>query len=523
MISRSIIFWLALFFLYATTALLSAYTGLFGSWTQSSFGVARYYNWDPDAFYLASGIEFFDSRYPTFIGHPGLPLQFIIGTLSHGLYKVWPGQYDSSYFDFVAEHQYALILSARLAIAACHFVSVVVLYKISRIFLSAGQSQVAISIYATTAISLTYITKISPEPLLVAFVMLAYWFSIRSAVSIEIKHGVIYSALTAFFTVLALLSKLMIAAALPFYFLIVITISNTIDRRCKTIVLMAYTVFTIVLFRLLSEKVNWGEYFSYWAGYSPLPPSHSASGISQVANIFQVGASFVSLAAGLVIQHLDLVNVFNIRTWQGQFNIAELPLVLLGLGGMVRYWDNYPEKRLVLKQLFILLLLLTPVVVLKNASHYRVIHLAFFSIFSAYMLFASARYLEKFLIKKGWGRAFKIQLIAGVLGLNIFGVALAVEAKIQDFHAYSAGWKQIYDCLRIINAGERISLEDGGASGIRPDRLLDYYLSDPRYKVSMLRHYEPETIVLSKDNKSDQGNSGKTHCVAEISGLKFLK
>lgn len=510
---RPTLFWPILVGTYLLGSLAASHYALFGSWMQYGFGVPHYYNWDPDGYYLAAGIQFFDGPFAAWYGHPGLPLQFMIGVIAKVMYALSADSNGLAYPVFVAQNQYEIILTTKTAITVCYLASFYFLFKVARLLLEEWEARIAVLLFASSAIVLTYANKISPEPFLLLFVLVALYFSIQAVAQEQAKRAYTLICISGVSAALAMLTKLAITVLLPVYFLIWISIYPRISVRRKAGLAACFTASCLAAGLLFGWKMDWANFFSFWSAWSPIEFDSLSGKADGGPNPLKMAARVVSIMSDAVVSYLDVSSFFSLRSKQGQFNVTEFPLVAIGILGIFALLKRQSHKRWVAYSQILLMACLAPVVIWKGASHYRVVHLALLSIFAAYALGEVARRFHT-----EFGDARRNSTIAVcLLALSGPGVALALSIKTSDIQSYSKGWDSIYACLRDERHGHRVTLINSGDSRFVPGRLLAWYFDfldrDKSYSRELAAYFSnrSEAAVLRTPTDSE--------CIVDVDRL----
>jgi hypothetical protein len=468
---RTELFWPVLVSTYLLGSLAVSHYALFGSWMQSAFGVPHYYNWDPDGYYLAAGIMFFDGPFAAWYGHPGLPLQFMIGTIAKGMHALSGDWNHLAYPVFVAQNQYEIILATKVAMTICHLVSFYFLFKLARMLLEEWESKIAVILFATTAITLTYINKISPEPFLLLFVLAGSYFSIRAVAHADTTRACGLICIAGISAALAMLTKLTVTFLLPVHYLLWILIYPRIHARRKVALAACFIVSCLAGLFLVGRKINWGDFFSFWSAWSPIGFDALTGETDELSNPLTSIAKIISIISKTAILYLDAGTLFPPKNHQSQLILTELPLIVAGFVSILFLLKTRMEKRWVVYSLILIMLILAPVVIWKNASHYRFIHLAILSIFVAFGLGEIARRC-----RAGTGEIRRRLILAVcLLSLSGPGIALAISKTVNDMESYNKGWNSIYACLRNDRNGRMVTLVNNTNKAFLPGRLLGWY------------------------------------------------
>lgn len=499
------LFWPILVGTYLLGSLAASLYALFGSWMQYAFGVPHYYNWDPDGYYLAAGIQFFDGPFAAWYGHPGLPLQFMIGAIAHIMYELLTDSNRLAYPAFVAQNQYEIILVTKTAITTCYLASFYFLFKVARVLLDELEARVAVVLFASTAIVLTYANKISPEPFLLLFVLIGLYCSIQAVAREQAWRacGVICMAGVA--TALAMLTKLTVTFLLPVYFVVWIAAYPRITAWRKMVLAAVFTSSCLVGLVLLGQKIDWVAFFSFWNAWSPIGFEALTGKSTELSHPFSSIAKVASITSATVAVNLDVGTLFSLQTKQGQFNLAELPLTLMGVIGIFMFLETRLDKRWITYSLILLMVVLAPVVFWRGASHYRVVHLALLSIFAAYGLGLFARRSNAAIgsVRRTWAFVCCLLVFVGP------SAALAISLKTGDIHAYSKGWGSIYACLSDGRHDRIVTLINVGDSAFVPGRLLGWYFDFLDQKNPYSPHLAARFSITSSSRSLPEANGSR--------------
>ena len=491
-------FWVLFPGVFLCLSILVSYFGLFGSWIVSVFGVPYYYNWDPDGFYLGAGLTFFDERY-VWVGHPGIPLMFLIHSISKVFY--WLGLLFGASVPietFTAKNIFWIILVTKSAITIVHILSFCILYRISLIFLTKTASKIAILSYATSVIILYYMNKISPEPLLVLFVLLSIFWIWKYVENHHKYKGYIWLALSAFAGIAAVMTKIMIAtplvAFLPAYILLHqgISLKNKMSGTCL------FLCFGAMFFILLGWKVDWYYFFQFWSQYAPSNPD-STGGVYPLFSFIQAISHIITNFLFIMADGLfSFFSISGLTSQKGQFNAAELPFMALSVVGFIQYWKDNPPKRRQMTWLLIFALITAPCVLYKGAYHYLVIHLAFAAIFFSYFICES---ISKILKGTALSKNKFATAVIATLMIHSLSIAIFVETKWSDIRNYMNNWQPYYIGLNTINHEERIGISNTRDKSEIPGRLISYYVPPSS---SFNKRFRDYFVYLDGDTSQDK-------------------
>lgn len=468
---RILSFWVLFPALFLGISLFVSSFGLFGSWTVTAFGVPYYYNWDPDGFYLGVGLTFFDQRY-TWVGHPGIPLVALIYTVARACHGIGMALGDSAPFEsFAAKQAATVILASKIAVSLFHILSFAMLYRIGRIFLTKQAARIAVLAYATSAIVLYYMNKISPEPLWVFFALLSLFALWKYVETHRSRQKYLFLALAAFAAMAAVTTKIMIAFPLVFFVPLYILGHGEMTQRDKRVGIALFFLFSSLFFATLGWKVDWIGFITFWLQYSPTQaPSGNVS--PEIHPLFAFIRFLIHLSVSLAEGFLSFLKL-DPSDQKGQFNLAELPFFILSAGGFLLYWKKNPQKRRQAAWLAVFAVMMAPGVLYKGAHHYLPLHLALAALFCGYFVWET---LSRLIIKAGSERTKTLAAVFSVLLIHAYSLALFVETKKSDMTNYLRDWRPYYRALAAIDDSQQIGILKVPEKTEIPGRLLSYYL-----------------------------------------------
>src|SRR6266571_5653191 len=104
-----------------------------GQWANRVIGVSLWWNGDPGAGYVVGSLYAFTPSRHEFVGHPGLPIQLVVGAFAHLIYsinRISGG--GESFFDFWARNFRGLFILGSCIIALFHVASFHVLFAFAK-------------------------------------------------------------------------------------------------------------------------------------------------------------------------------------------------------------------------------------------------------------------------------------------------------------------------------------------------------------------------------------------------------
>lgn len=441
-----------------------SYYSLFGYWEFKVLGIPSHFNWDPGGAYLGSGITFFNQRYISWVGHPGIPLMALIQVIARSLYGCALIDGISVPFEaYAAKNMVKIILVSKLAISLMHMLSFYVLYIFAlKLLKKKEMALLTVLAYATTYPVLFYFNNISPEPIMLLFTLLAIlfiWKYLESAYKHNNLRAYGFIVFAAFATACALLTKMMITAPLALFICLLILAhphslsGNEQKLRLKQRIgnSIIYLFFFGLFIIIIGWKINWNKFFEFWFYYSPGTPKYLTSH-SWFANLYDnmgcLGIEFIKIMPkifSLLVPRFD--NIY------GRFIAVELLFLLFSVFGTVRLWIKEREKRKSIEWMVVFILMITPVYINRGLWHYLFIHLAFFSIFFSYFVYDIIDKMIKL------SRKYKIMVSAiAIILVHSLSIYYFIDSKLYDIKSYK-DWKPYYDALNEIDYNEKIGLE----------------------------------------------------------------
>jgi hypothetical protein len=449
--SAGSVFWLLLAGGLLVASAVTSFLSPCGFWTNSVRGVPFWHHQDPGGPYFASSVHFFGpERYPLFVGHPGLTLQLLIHGFLRGCHAV-SGQ-PVAFERFVAKNIARLFSGVEIGMTALHLLSFVVLYRFAGKFLPAQPARVAVLGYATSFPALYYLSRISPEPLLVTFFLatvLAVWaFQEHAAAS---RRGKAAAALVAagFAAAASFFTKIHLAALLVPYSLAQIVFERApespragLRRRLGPAAL--FLASSGVGFLAGSWKTNWRPFLRYWyevmPGNDPLAAGYDPA-LGLAANYLRGSRR----AAGYFLRRVpEFVKLYlTPSSWEGIFAASEVLFLAAAAAGLLMYWRRHPEYRGRITWLFSYWLLSLPILIHRASFHYYFVPLAMLSVFAGYFLGERLR---------SAGAS-----VVAVLVLHALAIIFYVGSRSTDAVIYARSFSAYHRALGGIGYDERVA------------------------------------------------------------------
>lgn len=463
-----------------------SYFSLFGDWRTYIFGVRNQNIWDPGSAYLASGISFFDQRY-SWIGHPGLFLMLLIQSIARLYY--WCSSFcfgtSASYYSFLAKNLFGLIFITKLVSTIIHLLSFYALYSLAlRLFRNNWLAINSVIAYSTTYVVLFYINYIVPEPLLLLFTSLSIscaWKYYENWEQENKARGYQYVALSAFFAVAALFTKIMIIAPVIVFIPICLILQKMslnsrviISLRERIVSAGIFVGTTIPLMVLCGYKVNWDKFIRFWFRYAP----GSLSFDSSKGAVWNVVANSREFFEKLIMAALDNLLSIHVLVFGHSkmtlFIMAEMIFFACSFLGLIRYYVKYRDKRMYLLWLILPVVIISPVALYRWKPHYFIIHLAVGSMFFSYFINS--------VVKRKVGSKVNKMFLTSILTLiiHLFSIATFVDAKMFDIVEYQKNWKACYEALGTIDDDGRIGVLGGVSPNLVAGRMFGYFSKKSR-------------------------------------------
>lgn len=242
-----------------------------GAWPNRIFGEETWAENDPGSFYVASAHELRWGASPLYVGHPGATLTpLLLGV--QGLLYAFQGEEWASFTRFTAQNLRRVFLASKLLMTLLHLVSFVALYTLARTLLRDRRAATLATLgYASSLPVLYYLSRISVEPLMVAFLATAFtatWRFQERAAQGRSRAALGFAALAGACAVCGAVSKLGFLGPLPaFLGLHVLAGSSSraaIAARSRWRALAAFTAAGAVTLGLFSSVIDWRQFYRIW-------------------------------------------------------------------------------------------------------------------------------------------------------------------------------------------------------------------------------------------------------------------
>ncbi|HEX4347057.1 MAG TPA: hypothetical protein VHZ73_05760, partial [Vicinamibacterales bacterium] len=332
-------FWIVLAITFFVVSGYVTAGGMMGGWNIDVAGITHGAVWDPGGSYLGSSLLLFEQRYSPFIGHPGLTLMLYCHFVAKALYGVSGS--GATFQHFAGTAIYRITYASMLAVTALWLAAFAVVEQVALAILrNARMAMLATLAFATTYPTLYYINRISPEPLLVIFTLLAFLWLWRYYELGDSPRAMLFLVLSSQAGAAALYTKAMIVGPvvlfIPFQILFRRGVSGV--RRIRDAAI--HITSAVPLMVLGAWKVDWAYFFRFWFGYAPGRPQYVESKIWAV-NVMNnaVGTTGAMLAATMnTLASGAFLPSFSSR--EGLFFAAETIFLLIALAGLTMYYRS---------------------------------------------------------------------------------------------------------------------------------------------------------------------------------------
>ena len=292
---------------------------------------------------------------------------------------------------FWARHIAWLFTLSSIVVAVLHVLSFHVLHAYARrLGLQHRTALIAVLAYATCFPVLYYGARVSPEPLLVTFTLVALLQADSCGMALGSSRrlpGGLFAGGAGAASMLALFTKLHLAYPLtPIILLQVLmqrrSVGQSIVSRIREGLLPAACALasSLAVFTVCSLKVNWHAFFDFWFQYTPGQPT----GDAQLDLTQRYVANLPVMALGAATAFGKNLSDHFRPTVNGLFTLSDGLFVVIACFGLVRLWNHLPEGRPKLVWPAALCVGLFPVVAFRGVWHYYVVYLPFAAIGFAY-------------------------------------------------------------------------------------------------------------------------------------------
>jgi hypothetical protein len=456
-------FWPALTATLLVSSAVTSYLSPCGFWTNYVFNVPFWHHGDPAGFYFGAGVHFFgDDR--SAVGHPGLTLQLFLHLILRVFHVGHSFFGESVAFEpFIAKNIHWLFFICEVAVTALHVLSFYVLYRFARRLLpDRSPCLLAVLAYATTFPTLFYLSRISPEPLLIVFFLgtiISVWNLQQQAVAAELRKAYLWAVSAALCAAAAFYTKIHLAGPLiPFVFFQILfekhARDDSVSRRLRGRLPMAALFAASAALALWggSLQMDWPVFARYSYDYMPGRDSEASDASGAIApDYLKAIERTPAYLASRVPVFLKLYTMNS--TNEGVFALAEFFFLVCALLGLIRYVRVHPESRSRIAWLAAYWVLMAPVLIHRASFHYYFIPLALASIFTGYVIWEWIGYVAR----NGERRRF---WLGALVTLVLHGAAIVfyVNTRRQDAGFYRTQWLPYHQALDQLPYGQRIAV-----------------------------------------------------------------
>jgi hypothetical protein len=455
--------------LFLTISITLVYLVPGGGWRNSTMGVWLWWNGDPGVGYLVGSLYVFTPARHTFVGHPGLPIEIIVGVfakLIHLSYRLGGGH--ETIYQFWAHHMRGLFILGGVLISIIHVISFHVVYALAKRLVNDPKAALlAVVAYASSFPVLHYSTRVSPEPLLViafALTIIALW-NVQARLDEQNRRAACWwAALAGFTSVTAIYIKFHLAMALPLIACLQLLLQNgaqpqslwqRMRSRIRQLGIFVLCATATVLIGML--KVDWPWFLQWWQRFAP--GQHHARGTAE--------APLGGPIRGFLITTRDnLIKFLPQMTLEGIFPIIEGAFVITALVALIWYWRTYRNKRSLIFWPLLYCALITPVFIFRGLWHYVFLQLAVGAAPLALMIWhLSGKFLSR---RPRFAAALGVVLLLHSLSFIFFA-----NSRIYDLRRYRKFVQAYHIALDRIKTGERVAVI--APDGIPPRLLYGYW------------------------------------------------
>jgi len=166
-------FWITLSSALLVASYFVSANGAIGNWDIHVLGVRHGAVWDPGGSYVGSSILLFEQRYAPYVGHPGLTLMLVCHVAARIAF--WMSGTHLGFQQFAGTHIRDVYLASMVATTVLWIAACVALGRVALVVLGDRRlARIAVLAFATSYPVLYYMNKVSPEPLVVTFALLAF-------------------------------------------------------------------------------------------------------------------------------------------------------------------------------------------------------------------------------------------------------------------------------------------------------------------------------------------------------------
>jgi hypothetical protein len=404
----------------------------FGAWENRIFGHAAWYELDPGSYYVAAAHELAWGEPPLYVGHPGTPWMLVLLAIQQG-YHALAAPEGQGFTAFTARHLPQVFLLSKLAATLLHLASFAALFAFARALgTSPAAARLAVLGHATSLPIFYYLTRVSPEPLLLLCffgAFLALWRAQEHADAGHEPRALVFAALAGAAAVTGAFCKLNLLGPLPFFLLLPL-LARPRTRAAAAV----FAAVAGVLALLYSQLVDWPHFFDYWG---------------------RVAEAVQPPAGGGLARWLPAATAY------GAFPLAESGFVALGAAGLFRCLRRGAGRRarVLLVSLYAAYgaLLFAYRVALAGGFlpfNYFVLTGAVLAVFFGDL---GARAVTRLGLPPGEGRGLAAAA-AGVVLLHAAGLFAVVDSRRYDAQRF-ADKRPVYELIARLAPDERLGID----------------------------------------------------------------
>ncbi len=325
-----------------------------GAWQNRMFDFEMWAENDPGGWYIPAAHDLL--LHPgrlCYAGHPGLPLLIVLAGEQRALFEL--GRLAGTTLDltsFIARNTLVVSATAKAGMVILHIVSFLALYHYAKIECRRRDlALLATAIYATSFPVLYYLTRVSPEPFIVAFFL---WTAVCLVKAEDASEGraLLWAALAGCCATSAFFTKMPLMAAWPLFAAGCLLTRPGADvqrssRRLMTTGL-AYIGGASAAAGVYAVFMDWETFIRFW-GATQFWGSGRAAPPGETVLAFLWRMAY-GVGAGLADQlgKAGLANLLPAVTKSNVFLFFEFLFLLAAFVGLVNGFRGAPRRRLTL-------------------------------------------------------------------------------------------------------------------------------------------------------------------------------
>lgn len=251
-----------------------------GRWENQIFGTRAWGEADPGVWYVFVSHEPWEELPPRYPGHPGTPLVLLLNAIQRAGFA-WAGEPDARYAEFTARHLPQVLLASKLLATCLHLLSFVALYAVTCALASRRTAFLATLGYASSLPTLYYLSRVSPEPLMVggfALSLLSLWRYEDHAREGRSGSALAWVTLAGAAATTAAVGKLSLSGPLPFALVAAVASDwpgrwgrPALPLKLRASACGAFTLASLALLAFYSRWIDWAFFLWYWRGLADSP------------------------------------------------------------------------------------------------------------------------------------------------------------------------------------------------------------------------------------------------------------